>query len=148
MSRQLLFSNGVEDKREKRMYDDTIAVSVTGIPYNLSVFHLISVYGTHIRTGFWRCCGCTPHNVRRTYRHTDIVTTTTSVMCYTLHRKISKECLENDENTYLKCNLVNFENPKWIYRLEMLLGSKTDKITFQTDVFIIFGTLYSYLLSM
>ena len=29
MSRQLLFSNGVEDKREKRMYEDTIAVSVS-----------------------------------------------------------------------------------------------------------------------
>ena len=67
------------------------------------------------------------------------------VMCYMLHRKISKECLENDENTCLKCNLVNFENPKWIYRLEMFLGSKTDKITFQTGVFIIFGTLYTYL---
>ena len=32
-----------------------------------------------------------------------------------------------------------------LYTVEMLLGSKTDKITFQTGVFIIFGTLYTYL---
>ena len=31
-----------------------------------------------------------------------------------LHRKESKECPENDEITYLKCNLANLVTPNWI----------------------------------
>ena len=34
-----------------------------------------------------------------------------TVWSHTLHRKISKECPENNEYTCLKCNLVSFEIP-------------------------------------
>ena len=62
-----------------------------------------------------------------------------AVWHWLLLRKESKECPENDEDTYLKCNLVNFVIPKLFYYVctktsktkTSIWDLKIHKITFQ-----------------
>ena len=60
-----------------------------------------------------------------------------------------KECPENDEHTSLECNLVNFKipalNPAGFTVQNSIWDFKTDEITFEAGVFIIFGTLFTCL---
>ena len=83
------------------------------------------------------------HLLKNKSYHTMATAHQLPVMCYMLHRKISKECLENDENTCLKCNLVNFENPKWIYRLWKCCWDPKPKIKFK-NLRQIEGTICQY----